>query len=92
LVGANGRSPSAGIALSAKQRFQYPNNPEIQAAWNNLLKVLGQESVAQEEFVGSAFNSGVIYSEGNRKILTKLFSEFSPKLLLETRNFASLQV
>ncbi|MEA5573011.1 hypothetical protein [Calothrix sp. UHCC 0171] len=45
---------SAGIALSAQQRFQYPDNPEIQAAWNNLLKVLGKESVAQEEFVGNA--------------------------------------
>jgi hypothetical protein len=44
---------SVGIALSAKQRFRYPDNPEIQAAWNNLLKVLGKESVAQEEFVGS---------------------------------------
>ncbi|MEA5573008.1 DUF928 domain-containing protein [Calothrix sp. UHCC 0171] len=42
------------IALLAQQRFQYPDNPEIQAAWNNLLKVLGKESVAQEEFVGSA--------------------------------------
>jgi hypothetical protein len=41
------------IALLAKQHFQYPNNPEIQAAWNNLLKVLDKESVAQEEFVGS---------------------------------------
>jgi hypothetical protein len=45
---------SAGIALSAQQRFQYPDNPEIQAAWNNLLKVLGKESLAQEEFAGNA--------------------------------------
>jgi hypothetical protein len=44
---------SAGIALSAKQRFRYPNNPESSAAWNNLLKVLGKEWVAQEEFVRS---------------------------------------
>jgi hypothetical protein len=45
---------SAGIALSAKQRFQYPDNREVQAAWNNLLKVLGKESLAQEEFAGNA--------------------------------------
>jgi hypothetical protein len=41
------------IALLAKQHFQYPDNPEIQAAWNNLLKTLGKESVAGEELVGS---------------------------------------
>ncbi len=41
------------IALLAQQRFQYPDNPAIQAAWNNLLKVLEKESVAQEEFVGN---------------------------------------
>ena len=42
------------IALSAQQRFKYPDNLEIQAAWNNLLKTLGKESVAGEELVGNA--------------------------------------
>ncbi len=38
------------IALLVKQCFQYLDNLEIQAAWNNLLKVLCKEWVAQEEF------------------------------------------
>ena len=42
------------IGFSAQQRFQYLDNLEIQAAWNNLLKVLGKEWVAQEEVVGNA--------------------------------------
>ncbi|QLE39991.1 DUF928 domain-containing protein [Nostoc sp. C052] len=37
----------------AELHFQYPNDAGIQAAWNNLLKQLNKESVAQEAFVGS---------------------------------------
>jgi hypothetical protein len=38
----------------AEQHFKYSDNPEIQAVWNNLLKALGKEWVAQEKFVGNA--------------------------------------
>ncbi|WP_138499849.1 DUF928 domain-containing protein [Nostoc sp. PA-18-2419] len=37
----------------AELHFQYPNDAGIQAAWNNLLKELGKESLAQEAFIGS---------------------------------------
>lgn len=37
----------------AELHFQYPHDAGIQAAWNNLLKRLNKESVAQEAFIGS---------------------------------------
>ncbi|BAZ10288.1 hypothetical protein NIES4071_21030 [Calothrix sp. NIES-4071] len=38
----------------AQQRFQNPNNTDIQNAWKNLLKLLGKDWVAQEQFVDAA--------------------------------------
>ncbi|BAY64598.1 hypothetical protein NIES22_46970 [Calothrix brevissima NIES-22] len=45
----------------AELHFQYPDDAAIQAAWNNLLQLLGKQWVAQETFIGST----TVTSDGN---------------------------